>query len=122
MDLLHRILCRGVILMAKELFLTNSVARRMLTLAPVLDAVPEIRAIGQELEAKKNQVRKSGCRGCGDRAAKYYAPVNLQSRVAEILPSLNEEQKNAVLDAFRVQALKGFAGSGSSRSVTLLSR
>jgi hypothetical protein len=97
----------------RELFLTNSVARNILTLAPIA-GLPELSPL------RKQKTGKAPCSGCGDRRNRV--TVNQQERLVALLPTLSSRSQLLILDALNVDVIKGFPDSRASRSVVLISR
>ena len=89
---------------AQELWVTIDVARRLLGLAPVLEAVPALRGIWAEWQKLLKEDRSCGCK-----ANTLGYPIAL--KVAAALQGASEPAKAILLDALKTDSLWGFVKS-----------
>lgn len=99
----------------RELYLTNSVVKRMLGLHPILKGVPEIK---QALDSSPSTIiaKRRGCGKCGRKG--HSIPVSAAKILAPIIGDLSEAKKQIILQTLGADLLKGFVGS-SSKAVNL---
>ena len=102
----------------RELYLTNSVVKNMLGLAPITQGVPEIKK-ALDAAPSTREGKRRGCGGCGRKG--HRIPTSSAKLLAPIVAALPEAKKQIILGTLGTDLLKGFVGN-SSKAINLAQR
>lgn len=101
----------------KEMYLTNSVVKRLMGLRPIADAVPEIKSTMDALP-KAIPARRGGCSKCKKRSGTI--PPSAAKAMALTINGLSADKKLIVLNTLGITTLRGFLpSSGRLKSAIL---
>ena len=89
--------------MIREMYITQSVVRRMLNLKPITDAIPELESTVNSVPEAKRPKRR--CCGGGRRGAN--PPASSAKVVAQLIAGLSQDKKELILDVLGASTLRG---------------
>ena len=106
-------------MISSEMYLTNSIVKRLLGLRPILDLVPEIKSAVDSMPATV-AARKPGCGKCGKHRTGATIASSAAKTLAPIVMGLSSEKKTVILNVLGTGTLRGFLpSSGHIKSVIL---
>ncbi len=95
--------------MVREMYLTNSVVRRLIGLQPILVGVPELKAAMTSMP-EFTETKRKPCRKCRKKSGAV--PTSSAKVLAPVIAGLSDDKKQLILRTLNTGVLKGFLADG----------